>query len=210
MTEVDIIPRRILATKRVHIVDARPNMCEMLSVLFRLEGFQTVFSLDAEHFLASVAHTPPDVVVLCLHLEGDTSLALLRRVKLDFPGIVVIGVGQPADFETAIVAMKRGASDIVCEPVDGEYLLSVVRQALSRDIQIGLVNGRRQVEVRGFAQLTDREREVLTLITNGKSNKKAADELGISHRTIEVHRSRVMQKLGARNTADLMRIVLTD
>ena len=65
------------------------------------------------------------------------------------------------------------------------------------------------VEVRGFSQLTPREREVLQLITNGQSNKEAGRELGISPRTIEVHRARVMEKLGARNTADLMRIVLT-
>jgi len=69
--------------------------------------------------------------------------------------------------------------------------------------------GRRLVEVRGFAQLTPREREVLQLITNGQSNKEAGRELGISPRTIEVHRARVMEKLGAKNTADLMRIVLT-
>ena len=69
--------------------------------------------------------------------------------------------------------------------------------------------GRRPIEVRGFAQLTPREREVLQLITNGQSNKEAGRQLGISPRTIEVHRARVMEKLGARNTADLMRIVLT-
>jgi DNA-binding CsgD family transcriptional regulator len=67
----------------------------------------------------------------------------------------------------------------------------------------------RPVEVRGFSQLTPREREVLQLISNGRSNKEAGRQLGISPRTIEVHRARVMEKLGARNTADLMRIVLT-
>ena len=69
--------------------------------------------------------------------------------------------------------------------------------------------GRRSVEVRGLSQPAPREREVLPLISNGQSNKEAGRELGISPRTIEVHRSRVMEKLGARNTADLMRIVLT-
>ena len=69
---------------------------------------------------------------------------------------------------------------------------------------------RRRVEIRGFSQLTPRERQVLQLITNGQSNKEAGRELGISPRTIEVHRARVMEKLGARNTADLMRIVLAN
>jgi DNA-binding NarL/FixJ family response regulator len=69
--------------------------------------------------------------------------------------------------------------------------------------------GQRPVEIRGFSQLTPRERDVLQLVTNGQSNKEAGRQLGISPRTIEVHRARVMEKLGARNTADLVRIVLT-
>ena len=96
------------------------------------------------------------------------------------------------------------------KPIDSERLVNSVRDALRQEIQLGTVEGgRRQVEVRGFDQLTPREREVLQLITNGQSNKEAGRELGISPRTIEVHRARVMEKLGARNTADLMRIVLT-
>jgi two-component system response regulator FixJ len=106
--------------------------------------------------------------------------------------------------------MKLGATDIVPKPIDSEHLLTIVRDALRRDVHLGAMQGgRRPVEVRGFAQLTPREREVLQLITNGQSNKEAGRELGISPRTIEVHRARVMEKLGAKNTADLMRIVLT-
>ena len=95
------------------------------------------------------------------------------------------------------------------KPIDGEYLVGAVREALSRDVHVAAIDGERTVEVSGFAQLTPREREVLQLITNGQSNKEAGRLLGISPRTIEVHRARVMEKLGARNTADLMRIVLT-
>jgi two-component system response regulator FixJ len=114
------------------------------------------------------------------------------------------------DVEAAVVAMKSGATDVITKPIDNEQLVRLVREALRQDIHIGAVeDGRRPVEVRGFSQLTRREREVLQLITNGQSNKEAGRELGISPRTIEVHRARVMEKLGARNTADLMRIVLT-
>ena len=106
--------------------------------------------------------------------------------------------------------MKLGASDVIIKPIDTEHLLGLVRDALRRDVHFGAMQGgRRPIEVRGFSQLTPREREVLQLITNGQSNKEAGRELGISPRTIEVHRARVMEKLGARNTADLMRIVLT-
>ena len=106
--------------------------------------------------------------------------------------------------------MKAGATDVIAKPYDAEQLVLTLRDAVREDVHVGAIDGgKRNVEVRGFAQLTPREREVLQLITNGQSNKEAGRELGISPRTIEVHRARVMEKLGARNTADLMRIVLT-
>ena len=109
----------------------------------------------------------------------------------------------------AVLAIKAGASDVLTKPIDTDHLLAGVRDALRQDVHVGSVeSGKRLIEVRGFDQLTPREREVLQLITNGQSNKEAGRELGSSPRTIEVHRARVMEKLCARNTADLMRIVL--
>jgi two-component system response regulator FixJ len=194
----------------IHIVDADPSTCEALSILFRLEGFQTSFSLDASHFLASVDRRRPDVVVVNLRLGEESGLALLRRIKAMRTGTPVFMLSDTPQLEAAVTAMKLGASDVIAKPIDTEHFLGVVRDALRRDVHLGAMQGgRRPVEVRGFSQLTPREREVLQLITNGQSNKEAGRELGISPRTIEVHRARVMEKLGARNTADLMRIVLT-
>ncbi|MCS6758925.1 MAG: LuxR C-terminal-related transcriptional regulator [Candidatus Devosia euplotis] len=106
--------------------------------------------------------------------------------------------------------MKIEAADVIGKPIDTERFLADIRAALSRDVQLnGMQGGRRVIEVRGFHQLTPRERKVLQLITNGRSNKEAGRALGILLRTIEMRRARVMEKLGARNTADLMRIVLT-
>lgn len=109
------------------------------------------------------------------------------------------------------MAMKLGAVDVFGKPLDTEYLSGSVRDALRRDIQFGSVqvSGGRSVEIRGFSRLTAREREVLQLVADGMSNKEAGRTLGISPRTVEVHRARVMEKLGAKNAADLMRIVLT-
>ncbi|KFC68102.1 Two component transcriptional regulator, LuxR family protein [Devosia sp. LC5] len=194
----------------IHIVDADPSTCEALSILFRLEGFQTSFSLDASHFLASLDRRRPDVVVINLRIGEESGLALLRRIKAMRTGTPVFMLSDTPQLEAAVTAMKLGASDVIAKPIDTEHFLGVVRDALRRDVHLGAMQGgRRPVEVRGFSQLTPREREVLQLITNGQSNKEAGRELGISPRTIEVHRARVMEKLGARNTADLMRIVLT-
>lgn len=194
----------------IHIVDADPAVCESLSVLFRLEGYQTSFSMDAAGFISSLDRRRPDAVILNLKLNEDSGLALLRRVKALRQGTPVVMLADHLQVETAVMAMKLGATDVVSKPVDPEHLLVVMRDALRREVHFGAMQGgRRPVEVRGFAELTPREREVLQLITNGQSNKEAGRELGISPRTVEVHRARVMDKLGARNTADLMRIVLT-
>ncbi|NGP17283.1 response regulator transcription factor [Devosia aurantiaca] len=194
----------------VHIVDPDPHICESLSVLFRLEGFQTVFSLDTSHFLSALERRQPDVAVINLAVGEESGLSLLRRVKAMRTGAIVVMLSNNPQLEAAVTAMKLGATDVLSKPIDSEHLLTVIRDALRRDVHLGAMQaGRRPVEVRGFGQLTPREREVLQLITNGQSNKEAGRELGISPRTIEVHRARVMEKLGAKNTADLMRIVLT-
>jgi FixJ family two-component response regulator len=179
-------------------------------VLFRLEGFQTMFSLEAGHFLVSMERRRIDVAVINLAIGQDSGLPLLRRIKTMHTGTPVVMLANSPQLEAAVTAMKLGATDVVSKPIDSEHLLGIVRDALRRDVHLGAMQGgRRPVEVRGFSQLTPREREVLQLITNGQSNKEAGRKLGISPRTIEVHRARVMEKLGARNTADLMRIVLT-
>jgi two-component system response regulator FixJ len=195
----------------VHIIDPELQTCEALSVLFRLEGFQTAFSINLPGFLASLDRRRPDVVVANIDLnEPEEGLVLLRRVKILRMGTPVFMIENRPMVEAAVAAMKAGAADVVTKPIDNENLVRIVREAMRRDIHVSaLSSGRRSVEVRGFAQLTPREREVLQLITDGQSNKEAGRELGISPRTIEVHRARVMEKLGARNTADLMRIVLT-
>ena len=194
----------------IHIVDPDPATCEALSVLFRLEGFQTTFSIDAAHFLVGLERRIPDVVVLNLRMGEDSGLSLLRRIKAMGTGTPVFMLADYPQLEAAVTAMKIGAADVIGKPIDTEHFLTDIREALRQDVHLSAMQGgRRAVEVRGFAQLTPREREVLQLITNGQSNKEAGRLLGISPRTIEVHRARVMEKLGARNTADLMRIVLT-
>jgi two-component system, LuxR family, response regulator FixJ len=195
----------------VHIVDPELQTCEALSVLFRLEGFQTAFSINLQGFLASLDRRRPEVVIANIDLsDPEEGLVLLRRVKMLRMGTPVFMLENRPMVDAAVAAMKAGAADVVTKPIDNENLVRVVREAMRQDIHVTAASaGRRSVEVRGFAQLTPREREVLQLITDGQSNKEAGRELGISPRTIEVHRARVMEKLGARNTADLMRIVLT-
>lgn len=194
----------------VHIIDNDPGTCEALSVLFRLEGFQTRFSTDTDAFQLAFDNRTPDIVVLNLRDRGQDSLPTLKAIKDKQMGIPVFILLDQPNVDGAVEAMKLGATDVFAKPLDNEKLMRSVRDALRRDVHLGAVQGgRRPVEIRGFNQLTPRERDVLQRISNGQSNKEAGRELGISPRTVEVHRARVMEKLGARNTADLMRIVLT-
>ncbi len=211
MSEPFYYPSILHRDRLVHILDADAATCEALSVLFRLEGFQTTFSVDPEGFLTAAERRQPDIAIVNMRVGPEDGLAILKRIKTMRIGTPVFIIEDRPEVDSAVLAMKAGASDVFPKPIESERLVRAVRDALRQDIQLGTVagGGRRHVEVRGFDQLTPREREVLQLITNGQSNKEAGRELGISPRTIEVHRARVMEKLGARNTADLMRIVLT-
>lgn len=194
----------------VHIVDMDLNACEALGVLFRLEGFQTSASHNSVGFFSATEHRKPDIVVLNLEIDDGNGLEVLSRIKALRTGAPVFAISSRENVDAAVGAMKAGATDVITRPIDTERFVRAVRDALRRDVHLGAVQGgRRPVEIRGFNQLTPRERDVLQLITNGRSNKEAGRELTISPRTVEVHRARVMEKLGARNTADLMRIVLT-
>lgn len=192
----------------IHIVDSDIATCEALSVLLRLEGFQTLFSTHAEQFAINLDRRRPDALIIN-HQVGDISgFTLLRQVRTTRATTPVLMMVEQPQVPAAVMAMKLGATDVISKPIDTEYLLTVLRDALRLDAPVSAVHARRAVDVQGYAQLTPRERQVLQLITDGQSNKEAGRELGISPRTIEVHRARVMEKLGARNTADLMRIVL--
>lgn len=204
------ISPRLLAGKLVYIVDSNLDACELLSVAFRLEGFQTSFFVSSVPFFAACLRRMPDVIVLSLGIGDEGGIAVLRRIKNELAGIPVIALASDGSVDAAVLAMKYGAADVVSQPCDTEHLMQIVRDCIRKDIHIGAMRGGvRAVEVRGFSKLTGRERQVLNLLVNGFSNKAMGRELQISPRTVEVHRGRVMDKLGAKNTADLLRIVLT-
>ncbi len=135
--------------------------------------------------LDSLERRRPDLVIA--NLDLDNGLELLRRVRALRDGTPVVMLENSPQVDAAVFAMKAGAADVIAKPVDTDLLVTRVRNIL-RDLHVGS-RPTPPVEVRGFAQLTPREREVLQLIAQGQSNKEAGRELGISPRTIEVHRA---------------------
>src|SRR6185312_13932309 len=166
---------------------------------------------EGETFLAAARSRPPAAVLLDLHLPGKSGIAVLKELdapRYPAPVFMITGDGEIA---RAVDAVKCGAFDYIVKPFDARALVTRVGNAVAA---FGRRNAHADVAARATAQfpghalLTPREREVLSQIAEGASNKEAGRRLGISPRTVEVHRARIMDKIGARNAADLVRIVL--
>jgi FixJ family two-component response regulator len=195
------------ARKTIYIVDDDASVRDALTVVFDLEGFEARSYASGDEFLAAVDGQTPGCVLLDVHMPGKSGLDVLKALDLStFPSPVFVISGQ-GDIPMAVSAIKLGAVDFIQKPFDAETVVASVRDAMAA---LERQAGNRDTTVfPGSDLLTPRERDVLREITAGASNKEAGRILGISPRTIEVHRARIMEKLGARNAADLVRIVLT-
>lgn len=197
------------STERIYIVDDDAAVRDALSVVFMLEGFYVRSFETGDEFLAA-AIADPACVILDVHMPGRSGIDVLGSLNgQNYPAPVFIISGQ-GDIPMAVRAIKEGAFDFIEKPFDADTVVTRVREALSTRAAIAAQPApKAEPDFPGRDQLTPREREVLTEIAGGASNKEAGRRLGISPRTIEVHRARIMEKLGARNTADLVRIVFT-
>lgn len=202
-------PRRRPIRERerlVYILDPDADTCAAVAAALRGEGFRAVVASTVEAFNAELARRRPDIALINARVGTTDGLAVLRRARAARSQLPVFMLQDWPLVEAAVAAMKAGAADVLIKPLDADRLVLLVREALR---QPRLQPPERPVGPRAIVELTRREREVLQLIAKGHSNREAGEHLGISQRTIEVHRARVMEKFGARNAADLMRIVLT-
>lgn len=196
-------------TKRVYVVDDDASVLDALGVILRLEGFEVATFSSGDQFLKAITHAPPACVILDVHMPGKSGLDILGALnagRYPAPVLIISGAG---DIPMAVQAMKSGAVDFLEKPFDADVLVERVHNAT----QLKAGNGRADPAIGrdfpGAHRLSTREREVLEQILQGARDKEAGRELGISPRTIETHRKSIMGKLGARNTAELMRIVLS-
>jgi FixJ family two-component response regulator len=194
----------------VFIVDDDSSVRDALVLLLKIEGYAPQCFGDGASFLEAVQNVSPACVILDLHLPGESGFEILRKLaaeRLAAPVLVISGV---ADIATAVEAMKYGALDFLEKPFSSDTIVGRVRAAVKvwREARGGEIDG--LANFPGRHLLTCREREVLCQVARGASNKEAGRRLGISPRTVEVHRARIMDKLGARNAADLIRIVLSE
>lgn len=194
----------------VCVVDDDEVIRDVLSAVFDANGFTVETFESGDQFLANGPSASPACVLLDALMPGRTGLEVLKELNGRNGGAPVIMISGSADIPMAVDAIKHGALDFIEKPFDPETIVRRVEAAL--DASGARAEAREKTEqsgeIPGSENLTPREREVLSLISSGQSNKEAGRLLGISPRTIEVHRARIMEKLGARNAADLVRIVL--
>lgn len=163
---------------------------------------------SARNFLTSFDPSRPGCLICDVSMPGMSGLELQQQLNALGAPLAVIFITAQRDVPTAVSAMQHGAFNYLLKPVSAEVLIDSVQTALQRDREVRRsISEIAQIRERRD-RLTDREREVLTHLVQGTSNKAMAYELGIAQRTVELHRSNVMSKMGARSVAQLVRMIM--
>jgi FixJ family two-component response regulator len=190
----------------VFIVDDDPSIRSLLCKLIKSVGLQVEAFASSGEFLSQPPPAGPACLVLDVRMPGLSGLDLQERLVqlgLDIPIIFITGFGNVPQ---SVRAMKAGAVDFLQKPFENQTLLDAVNRALESDRTARLRHEEiHEIEAR-LATLTPREHEVFFLVATGLANKQVADELGLSEKTVKIHRSHVMQKMEARTFADLVRM----
>jgi RNA polymerase sigma factor (sigma-70 family) len=191
----------------VYVVDDDPAVRDSLSLLLSLRGYRTATFASAEDFLAALRPEWKGCVIADIRMPGMSGLALqeeLARRGVRLPVVIVTAHG---DVASARAAFKSDAVDFLEKPFDEEGPVAAVEAAFRRERERASREERARGRAAQLAALTGREREVVQLLAEGLHNVEVAERLAISPRTVEVHKARIMAKLGARNLAELIRIV---
>lgn len=192
----------------VFIIDDEESIRDSVALLLRSVGLHSRLFPDAPAFLAAYRADEPGCLILDVRMPRMSGLELqqeLNRRGWTLPLIFITGHG---DVPMAVEAMRDGALDFLQKPFNDDELIRRVQKALAEDAQTRRVSGNRVALVQRLAGLTPREREVAGRIVGGQANKVIALDLGLSERTVELHRAHVMQKMQARGLAQLVQMWL--
>jgi FixJ family two-component response regulator len=193
----------------VHVVDDDSAVRRSLAVALKTRGLQPRCYASAREFLDGYSESKPECLVLDVRMPGMSGLELQAELKVREIVVPIVFITGHGDIAMAVRAMKAGAADFIEKPFSVDALLEGVTKSLETDA-IGVQRRLRRAEARNrIAALTPREREVMDMLVDGKLNKIIAAELGISVRTVEVHRARIMQKLQARSLSDVVRLAMS-
>ncbi len=193
----------------VHIIDDDEAVLRSLALLLRSHGHATRSYASGDQFLARIETIEPGCAVVDVRMPGIDGMSLMRRLAALDAGLPVVIVTGHADVALAVQAMKEGAVDFVEKPYTEEAMLEAVGTALARAQNARQSRAAIEQATQRVAALTPREREVLLRLVEGLPNKVIALDLGISPRTVEIHRANVMEKLACRSLAEVIRLATT-
>ena len=199
------------ADQKVFVVDDDAAVRDAIATLLEGDAIACETYASADAFLEAAAawpSTPSGCLILDMHMPGIDGLDLQDQLKargLDLPIVFITGYG---DVPSAVRAMKGGALDFLSKPFTAEALSSRIREALHKDAERRTAQRDLAALRERAAELSPRELEVFKRVSAGVANKVVAMDLGISERTVEIHRRQVMRKMGARNFATLVRMKL--
>jgi FixJ family two-component response regulator len=191
-----------------HIVDDDSAIRDSLSLWLGMRGIRCLSFASGETFLASVQPDWRGCVLIDLRLEGIDGLQVQARLAAMNVTMPVIFVTAHGDVGAARDALKAGAFDFVEKPVDNDRLVELVHAAISLDAEAAQRRAQAALLAGRMRRLTRREREVMTQVVAGRHNREIAIALGISPRTVEVYKARLMDKLDVRRVADLVKLAL--
>jgi FixJ family two-component response regulator len=193
----------------VYVVDDDDAVRDSLRWLMESAGFRVATYANAWEFLAGYDPEGPGCLVLDVRLAGHSGLDLQEQLAAEDITLPIIMITGHSDVPIAVRAMRTGAFDFIEKPFDDQVLLERVRQAVDLDILHRCERCVRAETMGRLALLTPREKEVLDGVVNGLGNKQIARDLGISIKTVEVHRGQAMHKMHAGSVAELARLVQT-
>jgi FixJ family two-component response regulator len=190
----------------VFLVDDDAGVLKALSRLLRARGYDIQAFTSPQAFLTNQDASVPGCAVLDVSMPGLDGLELQQALTAGGSERPVIFLTGKGDIPTSVRAMRAGAIDFLTKPVNDNDLLAAVAHAEKADAEIRRANTDLYSIAARFASLTPREREVLSHVIAGRLNKQIAGDLGTVEKTIKVHRGRMMNKLGVRSVADLVRL----
>ena len=195
--------------QKIYVVDDDEAMRDSMTWLLEGEGYAVECFPSAQAFLAARHDTMRGCLILDVRMPDMSGLELHERLESLGSHLPIIFVTGHGDVPMAVSALQRGACDFIEKPFTNEHLLARIRRALDLETQWAARHDQDAALHRRLEQLTPREREVMRLVVAGKLNKQIADELDISMKTVEAHRARVMEKMGVRTLAELVKVSLS-
>jgi RNA polymerase sigma factor (sigma-70 family) len=192
----------------VFVVDDDAGVRDSIALLIRSVGLKSQTYPSANDFLATYAAGTPGCLVLDVRMPGMSGLELQERLEAIGSTLPIIFLTAHGDIPMAVQAVKAGAVDFIQKPFRDQALIDRIQQAIEQDARAREEFTDRDRIADRVATLTPREREVMDMVVEGKANKAIAIDLGLSQRTVEIHRARVMKKMQAESLSQLVQMIM--